>query len=604
MKHFLILMVATFIGLKVLAQTPNAFKYQALVKDGSGTIVSNQSVGFRISILEGNDNGTVIYEESHLVTANDNGLVYFNIGEGDALTGDFSSIDWGSSSHYLQVEIDLNGGANYQLMGVSQLLSVPYALYAKSVENDAVDDADNDPVNELQDISLSGTELTIRDGSTIDLKSSFLWSLNNDDISFTTGKVGIGTNAPAYMLDVNGSLNASALMVNGVEIPTTWIWSNNGSDISYTNGNVGIGTSAPDSKMEIVGSGPTDLNTLHVKNNNYSAAVIVNGAGNVDYYNGSFISLRSRGTTDNPVNLISGDRIGGFFWRPYLSNDYQRTAAIHAYVGSGVSSTGYPTNIRFETTLIGSSVREEIMRISENGNVGIGATNPSYKLDVNGSINAAHFLVNGVELPSTWIWGTNGLDISYTSGFVGIGNTTPETKLDIRGNGELEPYPAQISNEGTNEFRLYSASNISYANSSVIFNRSRGGIGSESDLITGDRVGGIYWRPYLSDDFQRTAAIHAYIGDGVTSSSYPTNIRFETTLVGSSIREEIMRISEEGNVGIGTDAPKSKLQVKSGDVYIEDIGSGVIMKSPNGSCWRMTVDDSGNPVFSSITCPN
>jgi hypothetical protein len=66
---------------------------------------------------------------------------------------------------------------------------------------------------------------------------------------------------------------------------------------------------------------------------------------------------------------------------------------------------------------------------------------------------------------------------------------------------------------------------------------------------------------------------------------------------------ERMRIDANGNVGIGTTAPKSKVQVTDGDVYIDNPSRGIILKSPNGSCWRVTIDDSGNFVRTGITCP-
>ena len=79
-------------------------------------------------------------------------------------------------------------------------------------------------------------------------------------------------------------------------------------------------------------------------------------------------------------------------------------------------------------------------------------------------------------------------------------------------------------------------------------------------------------------------------------------IRFETNTSMSTM--ERMRINADGNVGIGTTSPESKLQIKDGDIYLENSNTGVIMTSPNGQCWRMTVDNTGNPVFSNVLCPN
>lgn len=229
-------------SLTLFAQTPEAFNYQAAVRDANGVVLASQAVTFQISIVA--TGGSAFYVEQHSATTSDLGLVDFEIGSGTAVSGTFSSIDWGANTYELKVELDPAGGTSFTDMGTSQLISVPYALYAKNVENDLVDDADADPTNELQDISLAGTDLSISNGSTIDLSvlqdgvtdadadpmneiqtlalsgdgltlsngggmvdlSTFrdtLWAVNDSNIyNLNTGFVGINDTAPASVLSV------------------------------------------------------------------------------------------------------------------------------------------------------------------------------------------------------------------------------------------------------------------------------------------------------------------------------------------------------------------------------------------------------------------
>lgn len=92
--------------------------------------MANQNVSFRMSILEGSTGGTVIYSETHQATTNDFGSVSFLIGTGQIVLGFMSDIDWGNNDHFLKTEVDVNGGINFVEMGTSQMVSVPYALYA------------------------------------------------------------------------------------------------------------------------------------------------------------------------------------------------------------------------------------------------------------------------------------------------------------------------------------------------------------------------------------------------------------------------------------------------------------------------------------------
>jgi len=146
-------------------QSPQTFKYQAIARDNTGNVLQNQSISVRITILSGSPAGTPEYTETHSDTTNQFGLFNLDIGSGTLEFGNFNTINWGSNTHYVKIEMDETGGTAYQLMGISQLLSVPYALYAEKTGN--VNDADADSTNELQTLSVIGNDLTISSGNTV-----------------------------------------------------------------------------------------------------------------------------------------------------------------------------------------------------------------------------------------------------------------------------------------------------------------------------------------------------------------------------------------------------------------------------------------------------
>lgn len=115
------------------AQAPSAFNYQAVVRDASGSVLANASVGIEVSLLESGANGTVVYTETFSATTNQFGLVNLEIGAGNNTFGLFGNIAWGSAQGvYMKISIDPTGGTNYDFISSTQLLSVPYALYAKT----------------------------------------------------------------------------------------------------------------------------------------------------------------------------------------------------------------------------------------------------------------------------------------------------------------------------------------------------------------------------------------------------------------------------------------------------------------------------------------
>ncbi len=359
-KKFVINLIFVLFATSILAQSPSLFNYQAVIRNNNGYPITNKDISMKMSILRYDPTGILVYEEVFDLKTNEYGLLNLEIGNGINHIGNLENIDWADGPYFMQTALDSIGGHNYVIMGTSQLLSVPYAMHARTVEIDQVNDADSDPSNEIQNLELNDNILSIENGNSVELNTSSLWSKNTNN------------------------------------------------DIFYKNGNVGIGTSSPGGLLDIVGAS--------------------------DYtYGRTFLSLNNKSTD------------------------------THSAVGMKLFSG-------------------------------------------------------------------------------------PETNFYL-----------SISHHSSTYIAVPDHHNVSH-----VWNRGRG------------------------------LALRS-------TGSNESCIRFQTSPIGEIV--ERMRLDKDGNLGIGTQNPKSKLQVSYGDVYIDNPQFGLIMQSPNGQCWRMTVDNNGNPVFSSVNCP-
>ncbi len=230
MKMIYSMIAGVLITVSAFAQSPEKMSYQAVVRDGENNLVSSTTVGIQVSILQGSANGTAVYTETQTPTTNANGLFSLEIGEGTVVSGDFSAIDWANGPYFIKTETDPTGGTNYTITGTSQLLSVPYALHAKSAETITGGITENDPIfgasvasgitaadttnwNNKQDQLVAGTGISIVDNTI----SATGGGGSND---FYLGQDTLGGIVYYIYLDANG--NQHGLIVSKTEGTATW----------------------------------------------------------------------------------------------------------------------------------------------------------------------------------------------------------------------------------------------------------------------------------------------------------------------------------------------------------------------------------------------
>jgi len=135
MKKLITILGVIIFTSSVLAQAPNLISYQAVLRNSSGTLITNATVGMRISILHNSATGTPVYVELQNPVTNANGLVSLKIGSGAVVSGSISGIDWSNGTYFVKTETDPTGSVSYTITGTEQLLSVPYALYSAHSKN-------------------------------------------------------------------------------------------------------------------------------------------------------------------------------------------------------------------------------------------------------------------------------------------------------------------------------------------------------------------------------------------------------------------------------------------------------------------------------------
>ena len=278
MKTKSLIVFFLIIANQFMAQAPQGINYQGVARNASGLALSNQNIGLQIDILNGSSSGTSVYSETFNLTTDANGFFDLIIGTGTPVLGTFSAIDWATGNgKWLAVSMDAGGGTSYQLIGTSQLVSVPYALYAKNtalkagngivISNDSI-------INTGSHSLIAGSGITISNDSVINMQPDKIVSID------TITGIKVSGSYPTFTL-TNTKPNQVVSITAGTGIgisgtyPTFTV--NNTAPTGWTiNGNAGT-----TSGTNFIGT--TDDNDVVIKRNNIQSGLINNSLFNTSW---------------------------------------------------------------------------------------------------------------------------------------------------------------------------------------------------------------------------------------------------------------------------------------------------------------------------------
>lgn len=377
-----IFFILLLVGLLAKAQTPQGMNYQAVVRNAQGQPVANgTNVAVRFTIHDGSAGGTAVFQETNTVVANQFGLINYVIGA----TGNLATVNWGTGNKYLQVEVDVTGGTNYIDMGTTQLMSVPYALYAANSPAGATGPQGPTGAN-----GINGT-----DGAT-----------GPQGLPGPQGPT--GGNGTAGANGATGPQGATG--ATGPQGPT-------GADgTNGLNGNTGAQGPTGPGGGATGPQGPTGANGVNGATGPQGAQGVTGpqGPAGANGTNGNNGITGATGATGATGLLANGSTAGN---TPYWNGSSWVTNSSNIY--------------------------------NAGSNVGIGTTSPATKLHINGTLRivegnqaAGKILTSDANGNATWqvpaatSWTVSGNNqYSNVSGNVGVGITTPDAKLTVKGSG-------------------------------------------------------------------------------------------------------------------------------------------------------------------------
>jgi len=453
MKTLFILLFFS-LSLISIAQAPEQISYQAVARNANGQVIANQVIGIKLDLHQGSVTGTVVFSETHTKTTNQLGL--FTLGIGSVNTTAFSTINWENGPYFMEVSIDANGGTSYTSMGTQQLMSVPYALYAKNAGGVNLNAGNGISINSgtitntapNQTVTISGSGVS---GSypnyTVSATSSPSTSISsgNTNLSITQSGTDYTLTPVTPTLDVIGGTLAGAYPNQTLTVPSAITYTN-GTGISITSGSV-ITNTSPNQTVNISGSGATTVSGAYP---NYT--VSSSSTPSTSLIQGSNISLNQSGNTYTVSAITPTISAGANVTVSGSSPNYTISSVTPNLFGSGNASVfgGYPNQtISVNPASLSYTPATNVLRLSD-GSISTVTLNSTPTTTITGATNvtvagtAPNYTISSVT--PTLASGT-GISVAGAYPNLTINNTQP-TYVGTAGNISVTGAVINLINSG------------------------------------------------------------------------------------------------------------------------------------------------------------